>query len=331
MIEELRLAYTAIQTRPAPPAGDVSVVPVGAGGHWAGIDDQRRLHLLVRRPDGDTEIPESLDVVNIAARQLVVAGLRHNTIDVTSLSPALGEVFEQFAAAVLEQMDRNKSGSPSAVLGSVLAAWRRFLQHTPGGAPGRSRLAGLFGELLVLLDLTRISPAAGVSVWAGADQARHDFRAAGHAVEVKTTLGSGNTVTVHGLGQLDPPESGTLHVHLVQLEAVAGAGRSVADLVDALLAAGAPPNDLYLALADAGLPADQVAATRPTTFEVIRRSTLPVGDGFPRLTAASFVQGQPPPGVTGVTYQADLSHQLAHAVSDTAWARLTAALAAGTQ
>lgn len=331
MIEELRLAYAAILTQPAPWAGDVSVVPIGSSGHWAGVDERGRLHLLVRRQNESTELPDSLDVVDIAPRQLVLAGLRHNAIDVTSLSPALSEVFEQFAAALLEQLARYPRDSPAEVLRSVLAAWRSFLHHTPEGVPSRSRLVGLFGELLVLIDLTRISPTSGVRAWAGADRARHDFRSGSHSVEVKTTLGSSSTVTVHGLRQLAAPESGTLHVHLVQLEVVAGAGLSVADLVDSALAAGAPPGDFYKALADAGLPADQIAATRPTTFQVIRRSTLPVGDGFPRLTPDSFSPGQPPPGVDGITYQADLSHQLTNAVPDAAWAGLTAAIAAGTQ
>ncbi len=53
------------------------------------------------------------------------------------------------------------------------------------------------------LDLTRLHPNAGVRAWAGADRSRHDFRGAGTAIEVKTTLSAtGYSVTIHGLEQL---------------------------------------------------------------------------------------------------------------------------------
>ena len=62
-------------------------------------------------------------------------------IDAVCVVDTLTDVFEQFAAAVLEQL--TGATEPAAALDAVLGTWRRFLHATAATLPGRERLAGL--------------------------------------------------------------------------------------------------------------------------------------------------------------------------------------------
>ena len=301
---------------------------VGVRVGWGGVYHAWNEHLILEVTDGDG-VPDSIDAVGVQLRELSVGGSIRRLLDVACRVRPLTDVFEHFAAAVIDHLVRHPS-SPSAAVSTVLNTWRRFLHVSAGLQLGRDALAGLFGELLVLLDLTRTGPTAGVAAWAGADRARHDFRTADTAVEVKTTLAdTGAVVAVHGLNQLDEPNGGSLHLHFVRLELVAGAGQAVADLVEEILAAGAPPAELYASLDNFGLPVDQIGATSRTTFVVRERATMKVGGGFPRLVPADLSTGQLMPGVTDVAYRINLSHSLPGRIDDTQYRELLAGITAG--
>ncbi|MDQ3768027.1 MAG: PD-(D/E)XK motif protein, partial [Actinomycetota bacterium] len=87
--------------------------------------------------------------------------------------------------AVGERLPAPKGEETSAIL-DVLERWRRFLVSA-AGPPGRDRLAGVFGELLVLLDLVTSDPRRRVDAWVGPFGSRHDLRRGDLAIEVKTT------------------------------------------------------------------------------------------------------------------------------------------------
>lgn len=327
MIDAVRLAYAGISARSAAPPGGLSIAAVGSG--WVGYDDQYRPHLLLQHNPGDDELPDPLDAVGITTRPLVVDGGIRQLTDVCCLAPGLGEVFDHFVAAVLEHVTDDSSTSRALI--DVLQTWRRFLHITPDRHLGRSQLAGVLGELLVVLDLTRIRADAGVRCWTGADRARHDFRSATRAVEVKVILAAaGHVVSIHGVEQLAAPQPGDLHLHLVRLEAVPGGGHSVASLVEDILDAGAAADDLYRRLADAGIAADQVPATRSVTFDIRERLTIPVDDKTPRIVPASFTTGHTAPGVSEVVYRTDLAGQLHRRLDVGQWTTLLHQLAAGT-
>ena len=221
MIDAVRLAFAALTaTGVVPPEGTLETAPVdGVPGAWVAVDHAWNEHLILEVTDGH-DVPDSINAVEIQLRELSVGGSVRRLIDIACRVRPLTDVFEQFAAAVIDHLVRHPP-SPSAAVSTVLNTWRRFLHVSAGLQLGRDALAGLFGELLVLLDLTRTGPTAGVAAWAGADNARHDFRTADTALEVKTTLAdTGAVVAVHGLNQLDEPDGGSLHLHFVRLELV---------------------------------------------------------------------------------------------------------------
>jgi hypothetical protein len=134
-------------------------------------------------------------------------------------------------------------------------------------------------------------------------------------------------VTIHGEDQLVEPEGGSLFLHLVRLEQVSDTGLSVASIVDDLLAAGAPAEELYTALSLSGIPPAELSLTEHVRFDVLERMTFPIDADSPRIIPESFVGGSRPAGVVDVSYKLDLDHQLDRALKDDQFDALVSTLA----
>jgi hypothetical protein len=331
LIDDVRVALTALRSRGAPAAGDLSVVAVAARQDaLVGYDEFRRSHLLLRL-DGAPEGSLTSDVaaLQIAVRPLAVDGASAPYLDVTCLFDSVTEVFEHFIAAVLDRMTAAGDDAVTALKG-VLEKWRQFLVPS-GGPPGRDKLAAVLGELLVVRDLAHIDPSRAVEAWVGPFGARHDFRRANTALETKTTQShTSRRVTIHGEDQLEEPEAGTLYLHLVRLEHVASSGDSVASIADELLACGVAVDAIFDALAAAGVPPAELAATAEIRFDVRERLTVPVDDATPRIVARSFAGGARPVGIVDLNYVIDLDHVLGRALTEDDYQSLLGELSGAT-
>lgn len=318
MIDEVRSAYTALRTRPTPPGSDLAVLALSSvPGAYAGIDELARQHLLLV-VQTDSSPPVEIATLAIGTRVLSIGGIKTVFLDVTCLFEALAEVFDHFVAAVLEQQ-MTTGDDAAASVSNVLERWREFLVAA-AGSPGREKLAAVFGELLVVLDVVRNSGPAGIGVWVGPFGGRHDVRGGVTAMEVKTTRAhTSHQVTIHGEDQLLPPEGGQLYVHFVRLEQVPGGRRTVSSLVDELLTAGVPTESLFDAIAAAGVPVAQLAATNDIAFDVRERVTLPVNDAMPKIIPSSFYEGRRPDGVVDLSYVVDLGQCLDYALPESAY------------
>lgn len=329
MIDAVRIALTAVRSRGLPSSGDLRLVGLeGDDETFLAVDDRGHPHLLFVLGEGDSSVALSSDVatLDIDTRRLVLGGQELELLDVTCLFESVAEVFEHFIVAVLERR-RAASLSPTSATADVLDKWRQFLIPA-AGPPGRDKLAAVFGELVMLLDVVRTDAPGSIDAWVGPFGGRHDFRRAGMAVEVKTTRShTSRRVTIHGEDQLEAPEHGSLHLHLVRLEEVADAGHSVASLVDELLTAGVAAEGLFEALSALGIPLTDLPATAEVLFEVRERLTTPVDNDTPRIIPSSFVGGARPVGVVDVSYVIDLDHVLDRALDDDGYRSLVEALA----
>lgn len=307
MIDTVRAAYTALRTRRLLPGQDLTVIAVdGVTGAFVGMDEHGRPHLLLA---SSTDVTPSTDIatLDVGHRALVIAGAEAGYIDVTCLFEALAEVFDHFVIAVLERLTISNEPSEDA-LAAVLEKWRQFLQ-AGSAPPGRDTIASVLAELLLVLDLVQAGGGREIEFWVGPFGARHDMRLGARAIEVKMTRShTTRHVTIHGEDQLLAPDGGELWLHLVRLEEVPGGGRSVASVVDELLAEGAATEPLFEAISAAGVPIAELAATSAVTFDVRERLTVPVDEGTPRIVPASFVGGSRPQGVLDVSYRVDLDH-----------------------
>ena len=329
MIDAVRLTFAALrEARPAR-TGDLNVrgVERGSPDVRLGLDHEGRPHLLVEPPETLPRLsPGSL---RISARERHFGSARRCAGMWTSCAS-----LSSSPRSSTTSWRRCWSGQPTAparpvdVVREALDRWRSFFTAI-GAPPARETLTAVVGELLLLRDVARITAKDVIAVWVGPRGGRHDLRRGLSAIEIKTTRShTSRAVTIHGEDQLLPPEGGTLHLHLVRLEEVAGLGVCVADLVDELVDMGVPRLELFDALADAGVPPAAFPAVAGIRFDVRERLTFAVDEHMPRIVPDTFVGGQSPQGVLDVTYRIDLDHISHRALSDDAFRSLVEELAA---
>lgn len=327
MIDNIRLTFAALREAPAPAVGDLSVLGLdGVESVFLGVDSSGHPHLLLAHAGSTPAV--GVATLDIGMRTLLIAGEEVRLLDVGCLLESLEEVFDHFLVAVLERLI-DDGGIPAKAVSDVLSKWQLFLT-AEGAPPSRDKLAAVFGELLVLLDVVRADARRRVDAWVGPFGARHDLRRGSVAVEVKTTRAhTSRLVTIHGEDQLEPPEGGDLYLHLVRLEDTAQYGRSVPSLVDELLSLGVAAENLFDALNRANVPVAHLARMSDITFDVRERLTLPVDDAMPRIIPSSFTQGARPVGVVDMNYRVDLDHCLDRAIETVQYAELVNSLAVG--
>ncbi len=328
MIDSVRSALLALRSQGAPAAEQLSVIALeDAPGALLGVDGLGHPHLLLEVPLAVGAIPDpGVATVGVSTRMLRISDRDARFLDVQCLFESVAEVFDHFVVGVVE---KNLAGlDPVASVTNVLERWRQFL--VPAKAPvGREKLAAVFGELLLLVDIGAIDASKAIASWVGPFGGRHDVRRGPVAIEVKTTRAhTSRQVTIHGEDQLDAPEGGTLHLHLVRIEEVPDTGRSVSSLADELLSEGVPADELFTALGAAGVPAAELSGTADVTFEVRERFTVPVDAETPRIVPDSFIGGARPVGVVDLSYVVDLDHSIDRALDGDGYANLLAELTA---
>lgn len=328
MIDEVRLAYAALATHGKAEHGGLVTLAVGSvDGAWVAMDEHSRQHLLLQT-ESEIDIDPGVTTLAVSPHPLRIAGRDKRVLDITCLFASLSEVFDHFAAAVIQRI-AVAADEPAEAVKSVLASWKSFLVP-PSGPPGLDKAAAILGELLVVRDAVKNSGLVDIGFWSGPFGQRHDLRGGVTAVEVKTTRAhTGYRVTVHGEDQLLPPDGGQLYLHFVRLEPVHGGPLRLTGMVDELLEAGVSAEQLFRALAASGVSAVDLPATDKTTFDLLERFTLPVDNQTPRIVPASFCGGQPPEGVVDISYVIDLSHTADRALGEDEYKMITRTVAAG--
>jgi hypothetical protein len=148
------------------------------------------------------------------------------------------------------------------------------------------------GELQVLMALVHLDTGS-LANWLSPSDGLHDFERAGHALEVKATLGSATQLAISNLAQLDTEGIRRLDLVHVRL-AESPNGLNLEDFVEDVLRA--LPSDMVRrefnnALLRRGLmPDDTVVRTVPRV-EVQSTSVFTVGSSFPRLLRSDVPSG----------------------------------------
>lgn len=171
----------------------------------------------------------------------------------------------------------------------------------------RSRIKGLFGELLFLKSVasTGVEPA---SFWTGPTGGRRDFLFPSTAIEIKTSEHSSNRdVIIHSLGQLDTDDAGSLFLVYYRIEEDPGSGFTVSDLVYEIAKGLGNTSQFREKLKAVGYEQGTESRWDTLKWTVIESQPFQVHDGFPRIITASFTAGVPA-GVSSINYTLDL-HQ----------------------
>ncbi len=214
------------------------------------------------------------------------------------------EGIDLFAAVCADVLQAAASAPQAEELSSFLArlhAWRHFLHERRSGFT-RNETVGLMGELVVLRRLIQ-DDLRLLANWTAPDDGLHDFEVAGHALEVKTTLGPAATLRISSLDQLDTSglrRLDLLHVRLAETPE----GECLEDIVQEItsyLAQDAARRDFDNALLRRGLMPDDVGARNSLRTSVRMLTAFAVEKSFPRLVRASV-----PLAVTEADYTLEL-------------------------
>ena len=269
----------------------------------AAVQDDGARHLLV--PIGPRHtLRQDLDgeAVTLRRRVLTDESSFRTYAALALVDDQLSALFTALCVEVVGRIEARPERAVAAVH-RALADWRALLAGARRPlAP--AALAGLFGELHVLRDMTAVDPGA-VAMWTGPTGTAQDFHRVPHALEVKATTSPENrTVRIHGTDQLDVAPPGKLILTWLRMRT--DRGRSVPDLVGELTDAVDDPAAFSATLAAVGYDGRDREVYARRTFEVVEQRSYLVGPGFPRIVPSGLVGDAALAGVGPVHYDVDL-------------------------
>ncbi|MDX2139941.1 MAG: PD-(D/E)XK motif protein [Chloroflexota bacterium] len=291
------------------------------------IDQAGQRHLLIPAPSGVRLLEDRRSSgVHLLSAEWGDEDTRRFFVDLVCRKPHLNGLFDLIIFEVVSALGKSDS-HPDRICLAVLNQWRELLSRDSSPLPERSTVIGLLGELILLRDLTQINPLV-LSIWTGPDSGRFDFYAGGQALEVKATLRrQGIFLTIHGHDQLETPQGGSLHIAVLLLEETPAGGENLRSLVEEVIKLGVSRVEIYRKLTRLGFTPDILSQLDNQQFKLTERRVYRVDDGFPRITASSFVGAKLPRGVTSISYTIDLSVPPPHPLIEADAEAVIAALA----
>jgi hypothetical protein len=272
------------------------------------LDEYGQPRLLLPLGAGDSigEL-KGTEGLRIGITALEVDGKPIRFLDLACQSRSLETVFARLSEAiigkVLEGID------PISASMDTIEEFRRLLILPASGIPGVHRILGLIGELHLLNRLLDSNPDAW-KAWLGPAGDRHDFRAGGNAIEVKTSSRAGcNTVTIHSLDQLECPTDGTLHLVHLRVEPDPGGSFTVADLGRSVIAKASSPESVVELLSAMGCGDVEAIEWNRYRFRLVDERCFGTGAGFPRITLSTLGSTVKAGDIPRVEYDIDLSGQ----------------------
>jgi hypothetical protein len=267
-------------------------LPVDAYAALRAVDDAPCL-LIEPAPSSDT----SFEVGGM--RLGIVAGDRGPLLVLSLEDRNRLDLFTTVCADALAAADTDRNTALSDFV-VRLDAWRRFLRDRRSGL-SRIETVGLLGELLVLTELLGLS-AEALSEWKSPDDGLHDFERRGHALEIKTSLGSASSIRISRLDQLDSSglrKLDLLHVKLIE----APDGNTLDDIlarIRTMLSNDSALRTFDNALLRWGLMPDDTAARTIPRIQMRAIDGYHVDGDFPRLERSRL-----PQAVVEAEYQLD--------------------------
>ena len=269
-----------------------------------GANNEPRLLLPLSRREMPTLV-DTGNALSVSVSSFSYKGTHLRFLDLICVRDNLETVFEEVVDEILARIGHGDGCADAAQ--STIADFRALLMRAHADDVSTSRVAGLVAELLVLNRLLDRSPSAW-QAWRGPTGDRHDFRVGDTSLEVKASLRSATSgVTINGIGQLDAPTGGTLHLLRIVLEPVTGGILSLATLARSAMSKADEPPRIETLLNAAGCPDAFAEEWNRHSFRRESELLYEIRPGFPKLTRTMLKDGFLPHGVHDVTYTIDLS------------------------
>lgn len=217
----------------------------------------------------------------------------------------LESVFADVSAQILVRIQRGESVVEATL--NTTNDFRSLFYEQEVITVGREEVSGLVGELYLLNRMLDFDKSAYLS-WLGPLGDRHDFRNDALAVEVKTSSRPGvRNIKISSVMQLLPPSGGNLFLCHVEVEQDPAGLLSVSSLVNSVVTKSGRLDKIRMLLHGLGCEDHEADEWNAYRFNFHDMTVYEVVDGFPSVTSEYFIGGQIPSGVSGITYQIDLS------------------------
>lgn len=276
-----------------------------------GSNDSPMLLLPVSTEELRQKLPEADGLAMAFARYKVTSASSGYFLQVSNAEDKLESVFLDLVENICSRIQKGEGGY-SAVVRAIEEF--RYLLSRVRVPVDRNRIVGLIGELFFLRRAFEYNSEA-ISCWTGPNCARRDFLFARAAFEIKTTERStGRNIVVHSLAQLDSDDADDLFLMFYRVEENPAKGVTVGDLVSEIRNTLTSSEQFEEKLKAVGFVPAAEDSWNIIRWVLLDEQPYRVAEGFPRIIAASFVDGAPV-GVSGVNYQVDLDSAGAYAVS----------------
>lgn len=286
-----------------------------------GVSTDQHLSMLIpsdRREKIDASRKSAF--ISVARTALVVDGSRVDFINVECDEPQLIEVFAKVLGDILQRIENGHSST--SAIDEALKEFRRLLRIPAAQAPDIRIVAGLVGELLVLIELLKENDNAWAG-WHGPDADRHDFRSGGISIETKTSLGAdGRKVHINGIRQLEIEPDNTLIIRHIRLEPDPAGDLRVPDLARIAAELASNTSALESKLRDIGYTEQVAEGWGHHAFRKFDEAGYEVAEGFPRLVPGLLTVQWPVEGVSAVSYELDLGAANDFAIADENWGQI---------
>ncbi|PYI65314.1 hypothetical protein CVV68_18590 [Arthrobacter livingstonensis] len=238
-------------------------------------------------------------------RNLMVKGVETLFLALECKSERLLTQFGHLVDDVLSSVAEHPEDA-NTVTRMVVDRWREMLKDTKQPLLSEAQLAGLYGELLFLEQLSFHHGAGCLAAWTGPQGNRHDFELSNASFEVKTTANHNNLIVAfHGVRQLEATNDLPLYVVAHQIERILGAD-SVPELLQRLYDSGIDRLELLRRLAEVGYHETEVGHYSAYTFSVLATKTVLVDSEFPRITHETLTYGRFLEKISSLQYSVDL-------------------------
>lgn len=307
-----------------------SQVQVAAGPVLHAIDPAGRRHLLIPLDEHANDVKDDASRgVVVLTRTLIRGDEEKRFIDVRCEDVRLNDLFSTVCDEIIEHC-RTAPDSPGLVVVTVLDRWRDLLGPSKRTLLSEQQIKGLLAELHVLEHLAARAAGEALTLWTGADQARHDFTGAMAACEVKaSSLVDRVQIHVNGLTQLQAPPGASLLLVVERFERVPVGGDSIPQVVARLRALGIPEKALFKKLLASGVHPTDFPVYSELRFTLLERRLYLVADDFPRITSAMLMDTPAHDRVSAVEYVVDLGAQPPAPLDDSEWDSLPHRLLGG--
>jgi hypothetical protein len=255
---------------------------------WAARDSIGRPCILV--PVTDNEVIENHAIskgLKASLRTFASGSIKGSYLVLECTSASADDIFGVICNDICHTIGSENLSTNSLLVtaNEIIQKWREILASIIPDEPSSGEKIGLFGELLMLVILSKKFGLRAIEGWFGQEKTRHDFEFELAAIEVKTTTSiNSKSINIHGFNQLEKAPGSDLFLTLVRLDRVEK-GHTVASLIVELIELGYSLMKLDQKLKSFG---DNVATDIPKwasrdNFKIVDLNHFYVDEEFPRI------------------------------------------------